>query len=173
MAGPYGRQIYGLAYQTETHVYVCRSYIAPEIRRFVTSTGREDPNWRSSETFLCGADPVVRRADGSTLEFSSGIYGSFVGYNATASNTSVSVVEYYARNLKRFFITSRPNEIAQLDVMPTNFVRTGMTFAAETALMRSTDATRAPVCHFYSLPDAGGRSGSANSDSGLSETSGH
>ena len=158
-AGEYGRQFGGFAYQTDRHVYVCRGqngWLGMQLQRFDKVSGQEDPNWRSDETYLCGADSVERRVDGSTLVFSSGIYGPFIGYSTTASNTPVNVVEYYSRDAKRFFITSRANEITQLDAMPTNFVRTGMTFAAETALVRTADTTRTPICRFYAPPDAGG-----------------
>lgn len=156
VAGPYGRQFVSFAYQTDSHVYVCRGYVNGDVRRIDKATGREDPNWSSNETFLCGADPVERLADGSTLVFSSGIYGPFARYSTTASNTPVNVVEYYSRDAKRFFITGRANEIAQLDALSANFVRTGMTFAAETALVRTADTTRTPICRFYAPPEAGG-----------------
>ena len=35
-------------------------------------------------------------------------------------------------------------------------MRTGMTFAAKTALVRSADATRTSICRFYAPNDAGG-----------------
>lgn len=162
-AGEYGRQFGGFAYQTDSHVYGCRGqnlWLGMQLRRFDKTSGREDPNWSSDETFLCGADAVERRADGSTLVFSPVLYGQFYGtlmrFSTTARNTPSTVVEYYSRDAKRFFITGRPDEITQLDAMPTNFVRTGMTFAAETALVRSTDTTRTPICRFYAPPDAGG-----------------
>jgi hypothetical protein len=144
-----------LAYQTGTHVYVCRSYTAARVYRFDKTTGREDPNWSSDETFLCDTNWVERRDNGVTL-LSSGWYGSFLQVSTTARNTPRTVVEYYSRGAKRYFITGRPNEIALLDAMPANFVRTGMTFAAETALVRSSDASRTPVCRFYAPPEAGG-----------------
>lgn len=156
LASEYGQQFLSFAYQSDSHVYVCRGYVNAQMRRIDKITGREDPNWSSSETFLCGAESVERRADGSTLVFSSGIYGPLVRYSATASNTAVNVVEYYSRDAKRFFITGRANEISGLDAMPTVFVRTGMTFAAETALVRTNDVTRTPICRFYTSPDAGG-----------------
>lgn len=157
LAGEYGRQFFGFAYQSDSHVYVCRANNGNiELRRFDKATGREDPNWSSDETFLCGADPVERLPDGSTLVFSSSTYGPFNRYSLTARNTPSTVVEYYARDAKRFFITGRANEIAQLDALPASFVRTGMTFAAETAVMRSADTTRTPICRFYAAPEAGG-----------------
>ena len=162
-AGEYSRQFGGFAYQTDSHIYVCRGqnvWLGMQLRRFDKTSGQEDPNWSSDETFLCGTDAVERRADGSTLLFSPLLYGQFYGtlmrFSATARDTAINVVEYYSRDAKRFFITGRPDEITQLDAMPTNFVRTGMTFAAETALVRSTDTTRAPICRFYAPPNAGG-----------------
>jgi hypothetical protein len=162
-AGEYGRQFGGFAYQTDSHVYVCRGqnvWLGMQLRRFDKISGKEDPNWSSEETFLCGADAVERRADGSTLVFSPVLYGQFYGtlmrFSTSARNTPKTVVEYYSRNARRFFITGRANEIAQLDAMPTNFVRTGMTFAAETALVRTFDVATMPICRFYAAPEAGG-----------------
>ena len=155
LAGEYGRQFFGFAYQSDSHLYACRGYLNPEVRRFDKATGREDPNWSSDETYLCGASLVERRSDGVTL-VSLDQYGQMLQFSATARNTPRTVVEYYSRDAKRFFITGRPNEIAQLDAMPTNFVRTGMTFAAETAVVRTSDTSRTPICRFYASPGAGG-----------------
>lgn len=155
LAGEYGRQFLDFAYQTDSHVYICRGYINTELRRFDKTTGREDPSWSSNETYLCGASMVERRDDGVTL-ISSDRYGQLLQFSTTARNTSSTVVEYYSRDAKRFFITSRPNEIAQFDSMPNIFVRTGMSFATETALVRTTDTTCAPMCRFYAPPEAGG-----------------
>ncbi len=69
-AGERGRQFYGFAYQTDTHVYACRAAISSEVRRFDKLTGREDPDWRSDETYLCNA-AFERGTDGSTTVFSS------------------------------------------------------------------------------------------------------
>lgn len=156
-AGEYGRQFFGFAYQSDSDVYVCRSNNSGniELRRFDKTTGREDPNWSSDELFLCDNNWVERRDDGITLS-SSGWYSSFAQFSTTARNTPKTVVEYYSRNARRFFITGRPNEIAQLDAMPANFVRTGMTFAAETALVRTFDVATMPICRFYAAPEAGG-----------------
>ena len=155
VAGPYGRQIYGLAYQTETHVYVCRGYVNSQLRRFEKNTGQEDPNWASDETHLCNANWIERRSADVTL-VSSDMFGQLRQFSTTARNAPNTVVEYYSREAKRFFITGRTEEIMQLDALPINFVRTGMTFSAETALVRSTDTTRAPICRFYASPSAGG-----------------
>ncbi len=155
LALEYGRQFVNFAYQTDSHIYVCRSYVEMALRRFDKATGREDPNWSSDETYLCGANFVEHRNDGVTL-FSSDLYGQIRQFSTTARNTPRTVVEYYSRDAKRYFITGRPNEIALLDTMPTNFVRTGMTFAAETALVRTSDTSRTPICRFYAPPDAGG-----------------
>jgi Domain of unknown function (DUF5122) beta-propeller/Repeat of unknown function (DUF5648) len=157
-AGEYGRQFGGFAYQTASHIYVCRGqnvWLGMQVRRFDKTSGQEDPNWSSDETYLCNADYFLRVGDSTVV--SSPLYGPLGRYGTTARNTANTVVEYYSRDAKRFFITARANEIAQLDAMPANFARTGMTFAAETALVRTfSDTTRAPVCRFYAPPNAGG-----------------
>ncbi len=157
-AGEYGRQFGGFAYQTNSHIYFCRGqnvWLGTQLRRFDKTSGREDPNWSSDETYLCNASLVERRSNDVTL-VSSPLYGQLRQFSATARNTPSTVVEYYSRDAKRFFITGRPAEIAQLDALPANFARTGMTFAAETALVRTNEATRTAVCRFYAPPDAGG-----------------
>ena len=163
-ATEYGPQFGGFAYQTDSHIYVCRGqkgWLETQLRRFDKTSGQEDPNWSSDETYLCNAD-YERRADGSTLVFPSALYGSayyqsLTRFHPTARNTPTTVVEYYSRDAKRFFITARASEIAQLDDLPASFSRTGMQFAATTALVRdSSDSLTAPVCRFYAAPDAGG-----------------
>lgn len=155
-AGEYGRQFTGFAYQTDSHVYVCRRNISYEVRRIDKATGREDPDWSSDETYLCDANAVERGSDGTSLVLSWWYGGSAVRFSTTARNEARSVVEYYSRDSKRFFITGRPGEIAQLDAMPASFSRTGMQFAASTALVRISDDASMPVCRFYAAPAAGG-----------------
>lgn len=155
-AGEYGRQFTGFAYQTDSHVYVCRGYVNADVRRIDKATGREDPDWSSDETYLCDANAVERGSDGTSLVLSWWYGGSAVRFSTTARNEARSVVEYYSRDSKRFFITGRPGEIAQLDAMPASFSRTGMQFAASTALVRISDDASMPVCRFYAAPAAGG-----------------
>ncbi len=159
VAGEYGQQFTGFAYQTASHIYVCRSgrFTAAVVRRFNKETGLEDPDWSSDETYLCDANAVERGSDGVTLVLSWQYGGAPRRFSATARNEARTVVEYYSRDSKRFFITGRPAEIALLDAMPTSFSRTGMQFAASTALVRvSDDALTLPVCRFYAAPEAGG-----------------
>ena len=154
-AGDYGRQFYRFAYQTDAHVYVCRSNGDPEVRRFDKRTGREDPDWRSDETYLCTASAFERGTDDSTTVFAE--YGdSPTRYSRTARNEPRTVVEYYARTVKRFFMTAGATEIALLDGLSASFSRTGMQFSAETATVRTSDTTRTPICRFYAPPEAGG-----------------
>ncbi len=152
VAGPLGRPVYGLAYQTDSHVYACRGYIKSELRRFHKITGQEDPDWRSNETYLCDATLINRDGDEATTNNSGGI----ARFSSTARNLPRTVVEYYARDGKRFFITARAAEQAALNARPDAFVATGMQFAVEDAKVVSTDTTRVPVCRFYAPPETGG-----------------
>lgn len=154
--GDYDRPFSGFAYQTEAHIYVCRSYVNSEVRRFDKTTGREDPDWRSDDILLCNAKSFVRGGDGATTVLGSSLYGPLFRYSTTLRNEPRTVVEYYSRAAKRFFMTGRANEIALLDTQSANFSRTGMQFSAETATMYSSDTTRAPICRFYAPPEAGG-----------------
>jgi hypothetical protein len=155
LAGENGRQFAGFAQQSDSHVYACRGQLSVELRRFDKATGREDPNWRSEDTYLCGANLVEQRENGVTLVSADGL-GQLLQFSATARNAPRTVVEYYAHQARRFFMTGRPAEIATLDAMPTGFVRTGMSFAAETALVRDSDPARTPVCRFFASSQAGG-----------------
>ena len=157
-AGEYGRQFGGFAYQTDAHVYACRGqnvWLGIALRRFDKTTGKEDPDWRSDETYLCNATSFERGSDATTV-LGALYYGPLTRFSTTAQNVARTVVEYYSRTAKRFFITGRPNEIALLDAEPASFTRTGMQFSAETATVRSNDTTRAPICRFYAPPEAGG-----------------
>jgi len=151
LAGEYGRQFTGFAYQTESHVYVCRGGL---VRRFDKVTGSEDPSWSSNETYLCAATLAERTPDGATL--SALTWGVLARINNNATNEALSVVEYYARDIKRFFITGRPHEIAQLDALPVSFERTGMQFDAAAARVRDADPSSAAICRFYAEPATGG-----------------
>lgn len=158
-AKEYGRQFAGFAYQTNEHIYVCRGqnvWLGIELRRFDKVTGKEDPDWRSDETYLCYANSFERGTNGTTLTLSSQYAGPPTRYSSTARNEPRTVVEYYSRAAKRFFMTGRPNEIDLLDAQTASFTRTGMQFSAETATVRSNDTTRTPICRFYAAPEAGG-----------------
>jgi hypothetical protein len=154
-AGEYGRQFTDFAHQTDSHVYVCRGSIDTKLRRVDKATGREDPNWSSNESYLCGASMVERRDNGVTV-IASVPHGSLRQFSTTAINKPSAVIEYYAREAKRFFMTARADEQAALNARPDAFVATGMQFAVEEAKVFSTDPTRVPVCRFYAPPVAGG-----------------
>ena len=157
-AGEHGRQFAGFAYQTSEHIYVCRGrnvWLDIELRRFDKMTGREDPVWRSDERYLCNATSFERGADSTTV-FGAAFDGALTRFSTTATNEPMSVIEYYSHVAKRFFITARADEIALLDAQSANFIRTGMQFSAVAATVRSGDTTSAPICRFYSPPEAGG-----------------
>ncbi len=151
LAGEYGRQFHGFAYQTEAHIYVCRG---GSVRRFDKVTGTEDPGWSSNEVFWCTATFAERTPDGVTLSAPS--VSILARVSDRASNEASPVVEDYARSIQRFFITSRPSEIAQLDALPGSFSRTGMRFGAVSARVRSSEASSAAICRFYAAPAKGG-----------------
>ncbi len=158
LASEHGRQFAGFAYQTNEHIYVCRGqnvWLGIELRRFDKVTGKEDLSWRSDETYLCNAASFERSVDATTV-LGAQYYGALARFSTTARNEPRTVVEYYSRTAKRFFMTGRPNEIALLDAQPATFARTGMQFSAETATVWSSDATRMPICRFYAPPEAGG-----------------
>ena len=81
-----------------------------------------------------------------------------------------TAVEYFAKDLQRFFLTARAAEQQQLDAMPTQFARTGMQFGAfdGTATLPAglvgsslpatlgSAAGALPICRFYAPPDRGG-----------------
>ena len=65
-----------------------------------------------------------------------------------------TVVEYFNRDVGRYFMTGRAFEQATLDALPASFQRTGMTFAAKSSTYR--DVPEQPVCRFYAAPESGG-----------------
>ena len=82
-----------------------------------------------------------------------------------------TAVEYFAKNIQRFFITTRAAEQQQLDALPAQFARTGMQFGTfdgevtpppagvvEAALPPPpfSAAGALPICRFYSPPERGG-----------------
>ena len=82
-----------------------------------------------------------------------------------------TVIEYFAKNVQRFFITARAAEQQQLDAFPTQFARTGMQFSAFDAAVVPppagvtelgppqtlfTPAGALPICRFYAPPSRGG-----------------
>ena len=75
---------------------------------------------------------------------------------ATSRNDMFSdktVVEYFNRNLGRYFVTGHANEQVLIDAQP-SFARTGMQFRARDSTYR--DIPALPVCRLYGAPEAGG-----------------
>ena len=76
---------------------------------------------------------------------------------ATTGNTPSSnktVIEYFNRDVGRYFMTGRASEQATLDALPASFQRTGMRFSAKSSEYR--DVAEQPVCRFYAVPESGG-----------------
>jgi hypothetical protein len=68
--------------------------------------------------------------------------------------TAKNVVEYFNRDVGRYFITGRPAEQASLDALPQSFRRTGMSFSAQSSEYR--DLPEQPVCRLYAPSAVGG-----------------
>ena len=64
---------------------------------------------------------------------------------AWGSRDELEVVEFYAPDQKKYFMTGRPNEIALLDSVPTLWQRTGQRFAAH----RTDAPVGADMCRFW------------------------
>ena len=72
----------------------------------------------------------------------------------TTPATDKTVIEYFNRDVGRYFITGRASEQATLDALPASFQRTGMRFSAKSSEYR--DVPEQPVCRFYAAPESGG-----------------
>ena len=72
----------------------------------------------------------------------------------TSAASDKTVVEYFNRDVNRYFITGRASEQATLDALPASFQRTGMRFSAKSSEYR--DVPELPVCRFYAAPESGG-----------------
>ena len=71
------------------------------------------------------------------------------------------VVEYFARANSHFFMTGRPAEQAQLDVLSTEFARTGMHFSAIDGRIAPTPLgwlSPSPIGRFFAPTERGGSS---------------
>ena len=80
--------------------------------------------------------------------------GSTFATTRTTPASDKTVVEYFNRDVGRYFMSGRAPEQATLDGLPGSFQRTGMTFAAKSSTYR--DVPEQPVCRFYAAPDSGG-----------------
>ena len=146
----------GIVRVTQSHVYVCAP---PYLQRFDSATGAYDKNWSSTKFLLCPDDLIEWSAKGyDALLMWGPYYGEFAAWSTTTlANQPRTVVEYYARDAKRFFITARDAEVAALDAMPAAFTRTGMQFSATDAEVDvPIDTSRDSVCRFYAPPALGG-----------------
>lgn len=145
--------VQGIGRQTETHLDLCGAFGDADARRFSKATGRQESHWLNQHDIFCGARFVDHTADGAIV---GGFGAALSRYSKSAIDESTVVVEFYIPTAKRYFITGRDNEIRLLDSMPQSFVRTGMSFLAETARLNVPDEVRAPVCRYYSPPELGG-----------------
>ncbi len=65
-----------------------------------------------------------------------------------------TIIEYYAREVDRFFLTGRAEEQALLDALPHAFVRTGMRFSAPDGA--TARASLVPICRVHASRERGG-----------------
>ena len=77
-----------------------------------------------------------------------------LGTSANDPLPDKTVIEYFNRQVGRYFITGRANEQALLDAQTASFARTGMQFRARDSTYR--DIPETPVCRLYGAPEAGG-----------------
>lgn len=153
---PFGSPV-GLA---GSHVYACRDRVnfshGRTLTRVDVTTGSPDPTWAHTISCVAGQMLLTNGTDGARLLLWGDPFASLLAVSPqTLTNEPRTVVEYYSRVAKRFFITSRSNEQAALDAMPTTFVRTGMQFAALNALVQDTQDLRMPICRFYAPSSRG------------------
>ncbi|MBC7711286.1 MAG: hypothetical protein H7203_14585 [Rhizobacter sp.] len=80
--------------------------------------------------------------------------GSTFATSRTTLASDKTVVEYFNRDVGRYFMSGRASEQATLDGLPASFQRTGMTFSAKSSEYR--DVPEQPVCRFYAAPESGG-----------------
>ena len=66
-----------------------------------------------------------------------------------------TVVEYFNRDIGRYFLTGRTDEQSALDARRASFARTGMQFQAR-GTQAYADEQSAPICRLYAAPDRGG-----------------
>ena len=143
-------------------------------RAAITGNGAEDPAWSAqpSEMVNCThaeiplfvapisitaetAEFVIRcRDDIGSAAFARDDGRMALGTTDNKTITNAVVVEYFNRDVNRYFITGRASEQATLDALPASFQRTGMRFSAKSSEYR--DVPDQPVCRFYAAPEIGG-----------------
>ena len=128
-----------------------------------------DPNWALNSASLAGWLDTTTAGDGLTWPAQGAPMVIRTPAQAIGQQT---VVEYFAKNVQRFFITARAVEQQQLDAVPTQFARTGMQFGAFDAVVAPplsglvfeqgppqplfNPAGALPICRFYAPPARGG-----------------
>ena len=140
-------------------------------RRMLRSTNSATPDadWTLGARSISGWLDTTTPGDGLTWSGQGG--GPLVIRTPSPAIEQRTVVEYFAKNIQRFFITARVAEQQHLDAMPTEFVRTGMQFgtfdgavvppaAGVAELGPPTPPFNAagalPICRFYAPPILGG-----------------
>ena len=140
-------------------------------RAALSGNGQTDPTWtaRTKQMVTCATPevPVFATSTSATLDAAEFLircrddvslgraFGDMV--MATSRNDAFpdkTVVEYFNRNVGRYFVTGRANEQALLDAQSASFARTGMQFRARDSTYR--DRPETPVCRLYAAPEAGG-----------------
>jgi hypothetical protein len=110
-----------------------------------TADGQLDPTFTAAR--LGDLSLVARAVDGSIL----GGCG-LKRFTTDAARTEGTIVEYYHPAIDHYFMTSGPNEIADLEAHPFGWVRTGETFGDWTP---ANLPGAVHVCRFYGDPVIG------------------
>ena len=150
---------------SDTHLYLANG------RRMLRSThgATRDPDWTLGGRSIAGWLDTNTLGDGLTWANQGG--APLVIRSPSPFIAQRTAVEYFAKNVQRFFITARVSEQQSLDANPTQFARTGMQFGAfdgtvmppkvgvievgpPPPLFRPDGAL--PICRFYAPPIRGG-----------------
>ena len=151
---------------SDTHLYLANGL------RMVRSANSAtlDAGWTLGGRSIAGWLDTNTPGDGLTWAGQSG-GAPLVIRSPSPAIAQRTAVEYFAKNVQRFFITARVNEQPSLDANPTQFARTGMQFGAfdgtvvapkvgvielgpPQPLFKPDGAL--PICRFYSPPLRGG-----------------
>ena len=150
---------------TNTYLYLTNG------RRMLRSANSATPDadWTLGARTISGWLDTATPGDGLTWSGPPG--GSVVIRTPSPVIEQRTVVEYFAKNIQRFFITARVAEQQHLDAMPTEFARTGMQFGTfdGAVVPPAAGVTEAgppvplfnaagalPICRFYAPPIRGG-----------------
>ena len=129
-------------------------------RSLLSGNGDADPAWSAPAPRIAGGNAVftkdIEPQSSDDIEYVAS-QGNDAKMITTRSVTSEdkTVIEYFNRDVQRYFLTGRADEQNTLDALPASFVRTGMKFNARSALSFA-DQPEMPVCRFYAAPDRGG-----------------